>query len=213
MRIAISFVGFLTAACASFPYSTATDNILQLVGGSGTCTTWSVAPGWWLSAKHCEGYGAMSGWTIGGAEATVVASSPTADLMLLRGPVVRSIPMATMQPPLGSAVVVLGYGMGRPTLLWFTGHVVSRESAFFLSHGDDAPVPQFLVSGFNGMPGMSGAPITYRGQVVSQLSGGGLPHQHTQLLSGGVLYADLMAFVRQHVRAPLPTDPPKTSTP
>jgi hypothetical protein len=108
---------------------------------------------------------------------------------------VRPISVASAEPPLGATILVFGYGMNRPDLLWFSGVVVAQASKFF----DSSDEPQMLISGANGMPGMSGGPVTYRGRVVSQVSGGGLATSPTHLVGSGVSWGALSAFVRLNV--------------
>lgn len=193
--VAVVWVG-VAVACATFSVERAPDSIQAMYhDGGSTCTAWSVAPGVWVSAGHCAEV--PTGWTIGGGKATVIAVADHADLSLFSGPIAPVLEVAGREPPIGAPIVVYGYGMGKRDLLMIGGLVVSNASAFFEIENDFAP--KMLFSGANGLPGISGGPVLYRGRVVSVITAGGMASSPTQLIGAGVSWADLSAFTRLHL--------------
>lgn len=191
--IAAAWLFLLAIACATFSLTDAHDSVRQLRSADGVCTAWAIAPGRWLTAKHCLEI--AQGWTIGGHEAAPLALDPQFDIALLTGPRGSAfLQVAETAPPLGVTVQTLGYGLGKDSLLSFPATVIDQESMFF-----GRPLGEFLVAGANGMPGMSGGPILYRGKVVSLITGGGPAASPAHLLGTGVTWASLRAFTRLHV--------------
>ncbi len=193
----IAFVAVVLSAwaCATFSLARAPSSIQQMQhADGGACTAWSVAPGRWVSAGHCVAE-AKTGWTIGGGHADLIAVGADADVSLLSGPVAPSLVVASQPPPVGASIVAYGYGMGKRDLLLIGGMVVSNASQFF----DNDAVPLMLFSGANGLPGISGGPVLYRGRVVSIITAGGTASSPAQLIGAGVAWTDLSAFVRLHL--------------
>lgn len=194
MRTLAACVLVAAMACASFSLDTAPQSVMQMVG-AGSCTAWAAAPGRWITAKHCLQI--AQDWRIDGVASTPLAVSAEHDIALIAGPPgSKYLRMADAAPPIGATVSTLGYGLGKGvTLLAFPAVVLAQSSSFFGEpHGD------FLVGGANGMPGMSGGPILYRGRVVSMITGGGPAPSAAHLVGSGVPWAALAAFVRAHVR-------------
>jgi hypothetical protein len=182
-------------ACATLTPRNATDSIQRLQNADGACTAWSVGPGYWVTTKHCFVMGGWDGWEIAGGRATVIAVAPNADLAILSGPVARAIPVAELPPPLGARVMTYGYGMNQRALLWFDARIVSNGMRFF----DGTIEDEMIVSGANGMPGMSGGPVIYQGEAVGVVSGGGMATMHTHLIGAAVTWRALHDFTQLHV--------------
>lgn len=194
MRILAAFAVVVSVACATFSADRMPSSIqpMQHADG-GTCTAWSAGPGLWVSAGHCAA-DAKTDWTIGGAKASLIAIGAHADLSLFSGPIAPVLSVASHEPPVGATITAYGYGMGKRDLLLLRGMVVSNASQFF-----DGDPPDMLFSGANGLPGISGGPVLYRGRVVSIITKGGTASSPTQLIGGGVTWADLSAFTRLHL--------------
>jgi len=180
-------------ACVTFRPADAAQSILPMVSEGGACTAWAVGPDRWMTAKHCLMV-YPGPWRIAGVLADPVAIDPDADLALVTGPGAPPIAVATDAPRMGATVTTWGYGLSTKPLLVFSALVVSVDAEFFT----DSP-HEFIVSGANGMPGMSGGPILYRGKAVSQISGGGPAPSHAHLVGSGVSFAALSAFAKRHV--------------
>lgn len=194
-RRAVFIAALLASACVTFSPSRAVDSILPMQSDAGGyCTVWAVTNNRWVTAKHCftEDPGP---WRIVGVSANVIALDPDADLAIVSGPWGSPLSIAPEPPRRGDTVTTWGYGMSTKTLLVFTALVISPDADFF----SNSP-HEFIIGGANGMPGMSGGPILYRGKVVSLITGGGPAPSHAHLVGSGVSYQALAAFVRRHAR-------------
>jgi len=180
----------LAVACVTLTPERAAPSIRQLETQAGLCTAWAVGKARWISAGHCV---ALGGGVIGDTPAAVLAVGP-ADISLLSGPDAPALIVATEPPPMGATVETYGYG-NHPVLLLFRGVVMQNAAVFFAD--DDV---QMLIGGANGMPGMSGGPILYRGHVVSIVTGGGVAQGPAHLIGTGVPWESLVAFVQAHVK-------------
>jgi hypothetical protein len=179
-------------ACATFSLDTGSHSIQQMKSPEGICTAWAVGKHRWLTARHCMEM--ASGWTIAGVAADPIAADPFHDIALVSGPEGAVILIAEEPPPIGATVQTLGYGLGQADLLSFPAIVLAYESPFFRPS-----LPELLVSGANGMPGMSGGPILYRGRAVSMITGGGPATSAAHLLGTGVPWVHLSAFTQKYV--------------
>ena len=194
-RVIAALALALSFACTSFTHTRMRDSIRVLQNDNGGCTAWSAGHGLWITAKHCTVIGGVEGWTIAGVPVIVRAVSPDSDLALFSGPVAPVLPVASEAPPEGATVLSYGYGINQRLLLPFTALIASNASDFF--DGNDEAL--MILTGANGMSGMSGGPVLYRGKVVGQISGGGLPTSMTHLVGSAVTWEDVRAFVRLHV--------------
>lgn len=179
----------LSLACASFSPANLNSIVRPTVTeDGGICTAWAVGAREWLTASHCTNHGAM---TIDGAEAKVVRKDEGADLALLSGPEAKRWLKIGPQPKWGDRVTILGYSEFVPnTLIAFDVRVISNDAPFYNEASHD-----FVWSGANGMPGLSGGLVLRDGKAVSLITGGGLPQSHAQLVGAGVTYDRLVAFL------------------
>ena len=190
MRTALVAAALTLAACATFTPAGAGRSIAVLENTAGaTCTAWAIAPAKWLSAKHCFVMGGMEGWTIAGTAAVPLALDPASDVALLSGPLGTPLPLSPTEPPLGAQVTTYGYGLGKRTLLIFPTTVSAHADPWFAE-------PELILTGANGMPGMSGGPVLWRGRVVGQVSGGGGPTHVAHLVGSAVPWQALREFAR-----------------
>lgn len=178
----------LAVGCATFRPATLVGAIRPLTGDAGgSCTAWAIGPRKWITAAHCIGHVT----TLDGVTVEWLASDRAHDIALLRGPVsARLLTLATSEPVLGDVLYVFGYGLGRPTLLVLPGSYIAAESEFFVNHRTE-----MLIGIANGMPGMSGGPILWKGKVISAVTGGGTPTSPAHALGTGVPWKALRAFV------------------
>lgn len=190
------FAALLSLSCATFSPLRAKESILPINSDlGGSCTAWCVAPMKWMTAKHCFVLDAGP-WRIVGVTANIIALDPDADLAMVTGPWGEPLDMASVPPNVGETVTTWGYGMSTKTLLLFKADVIAADADFFTNSPHE-----FIVGGANGMPGMSGGPILYKGKVVSQISGGGPAPSHAHLVGSGVAFYALAEFVKRHTRA------------
>ena len=178
------------AACASFAPARAAQSIAPMESAAGaSCTAWAIAPSRWMTAKHCFTMGGVDGWAIGGTAVGVIAQDPASDSALVSGPPGTPLSLSPTEPPLGAPVSTFGYGLGKRTLLIFPAVVSAQADPWFAD-------PEMILTGANGMPGMSGGPVLWRGRVVGQVSGGGGPTHVAHLVGSAVPWAALRAFAR-----------------
>lgn len=194
-RAVVLLIALLNVACVTFRPSQAVDSILPMLSdGGGYCTVWAVTPNRWITAKHCftEDPGP---WRIVGVTANVIALDPHADLAMVTGPWGTPLRIAPEAPARGETVTTWGYGMSTKTLLVFKAVVIATDADFFTNSPHE-----FIIGGANGMPGMSGGPVLYKGRAVSLITGGGPAPSPSHLVGSGVPYEALVAFVKRHVR-------------
>jgi hypothetical protein len=195
-RPLVLIAALLASACATFSPSRAADSILPMQSDAGGyCTVWAVTPNRWVTAKHCfaEDPGP---WRIVGVIAHVIAVDPEADIAIVTGPWGSPLAIAAEPPARGEMVTTWGYGLSTKTLLVFKAVVISPDADYFTGASHE-----FIVGGANGMPGMSGGPMLYKGRVVSVITGGGPAPSHAHLVGSGVSYNALVAFVKRHVQS------------
>jgi hypothetical protein len=187
-------LSFYLSACASLPRLATPDSVALINGTTGTCTAWCAAPRVWVTAKHCLTADAGP-WTLAGSTLNVLVIGEDVDVALFTGPLGAPLPLADNPPPVGAQVLTFGYGMGREPLLTFAALYAHPHSDFF-----DNDRGLALLTGNNGLPGLSGAPVMYKGRVVGQISGGGQPTHYTHLIGTAVPLDALRAFIRRHIR-------------
>lgn len=193
MKILAAVVGVLAIACATFSLDRGAESILPMQAAEGgTCTAFAVAPERWITATHCLVL--ADDWMIGGVKSEALAADSHHDIALVSGPVGRALQIAAEPPPIGATVRMWGYGMGQKDLLFFSVNVMTLESDFF-KH----TAAQMLVTGSNGIPGMSGGPIMYQGKVVSVQTGGGFSASPAHQIGTGASWAALSAFAKKYV--------------
>jgi len=182
----------LAVACVTLTPERTAPSIRSLTTEAGVCTAWSAGKAQWITAGHCV---ALGGGSIDTTRANVLAVD-SHDVALVSGPVAPALSVAKTAPPIGATVDTYGYAAGTSVLLLFRGTVM-QNSAILFSNDQSA---EMLIGGANGMPGMSGGPILYRGAVVSVITGGGTATSPAHLIGGGVPWDALAAFVQAHVK-------------
>lgn len=198
LLIALGLVFSLSCVTlGSFSLGTALPSVSRLEilnGNGGSCNTWAVNRGTWVTANHCV----MGDFElrIGGGIATVIKRFPGADVAILDGPSAPPLTLSQRAPRVGDETYNLVYV--NPTLALVLFGRVSRVE---VSIGHPFWESSLLIQEGAGA-GASGSPIlNKRGEVISMVQGS-FRVSYATVISAGLPFSKLWFTLRPYTPTP-----------